>query len=202
MAYQIGRAGLGRRVMHQLDREFSRTLEEREAHERGGIRVISAGPNAFLYVVDTTQALPIEEIEKRYPGLAGRISASRGVGFVLARSQAGPVYFWRGDRYDLGGAGPGPFDEREDRDVVLRDLAALMAMPSAGDLIIYGTGAPEGNVSYIPEVGAHAGPSVDELQTFIVAPSDVTIAAITHPIQLYALFIAYQEPDAAHGRES
>ena len=84
---------------------------------------------------------------------------------------------------------------------MLRDLATLMAMPSAGDLVIYGTGAPEGNVSYIPEVGAHAGPSHDELHTFIVAPSGVTVPTITHPIQLYDLFIAYQEPDADHGRE-
>ena len=201
-AYQIGRTGLGQRVMHQLDRESSPTLEEREAHERGGVRVISAGPNAFLYVVDTPEALGIEEIEQRFPGLAARISARRGVGFVLVRSQTGPVYFWRGDRYELGGAVPGPFDGREDRDLVLRDLAALMAMPSAGDLVIYGTGAPEGNVSYIPEVGAHAGPSHDELHTFIVAPSHVTTPAITHPLELYDLFIAYQETaDPAHRRE-
>jgi Type I phosphodiesterase / nucleotide pyrophosphatase len=38
MAYGIGRTGLGQRVMHQLDPEFSRTLEEREVHERGGFR--------------------------------------------------------------------------------------------------------------------------------------------------------------------
>ena len=76
---------------------------------------------------------------------------------------------------------------------MLRDLATLIAMPSAGDLIIYGTGAPEGNVSYVPEVGAHAGPSPDELHTFIVAPARVTVPPITHPIELYDLFIAYQE---------
>ena len=174
-AYQIGRTGLGLRVMHRLDRESAPPLEEREAHERGGVRVISAGPNAFLYVVDTPEALAIEEIERRFPGLAARISASRGVGFVLARSEEGPVCFWRGTRYDVGGTEKGPFDGREDRDVVLRDLATLMAMPSAGDLVIYGTGAPEGNVSFIPEVGAHAGPSPDELHTFIVAPSGVTV---------------------------
>jgi hypothetical protein len=75
-------------------------------------------------------------------------------------------------------------------------------MPSAGDLIIYGTGAPEGNVSYIPEVGAHAGPSPEELHTFIVAPSRVTVPAITHPLDLYDLFISYQEtPGPAHRRE-
>jgi len=45
-----------------------------------------------------------------------------------------------------------------------------MAMPSAGDLVIYGIGASEGHVSFIPEMGAHAGPSADEMQTFIVRP--------------------------------
>jgi hypothetical protein len=201
-AYRIGRTGLGRRAMHRLDREFSRTLDEREAHERGGVRVISAGPNAFLYVVDSGGPLPIEEIEKRFPRLGERISTSPGVGFVLARSDNGPVYFWRGDRVELVGPPQPPFLDREDRVLVLRDLAALMAMPSAGDLVIYGTGAAEGNVSYIPEVGAHAGPSPDELHTFIVAPSYVTVPTITHPLALYDLFITYQETSGlAHDRE-
>jgi hypothetical protein len=35
----------------------------------------------------------------------------------------------------------------------------------------------------------------------IVAPSGVTGPTITHPTQLYDLSIAYQEPDADHGRE-
>jgi hypothetical protein len=183
--------------MNRIDRESATSGDEREAHERGGVRVISAGPNAFLYIVDTAEPLLVEEIDRRFPGLASRISASRGVGFVLARSETGPVYFWRGTRHELGGTRQGPFDGRADRDMVLRDLATLMAMPSAGDLVIYGTGAPEGDVSYIPEVGAHAGPSPDELHTFIVAPSGVTVPAITHPTQLYDLFMAYQD----HGRK-
>jgi hypothetical protein len=124
------------------------------------------------------------------------------VGFVLARSDKGPVYFWRGNRVELAGPPQAPFLHREDRDLVLRDLIALMAMPSAGDLVIYGTGAAEGNVSYIPEVGAHAGPSPDELHTFIVAPSHVTVPTITHPLALYDLFIGYQETSGlAHDRE-
>ena len=49
-------------------------------------------------------------------------------------------------------------------------------------------------MSYVPEVGAHAGPSPDELHTFIVAPTRVAVPAITHPLALYDLFIAYQEP--------
>ena len=72
----------------------------------------------------------------------------------------------------------GPFAEREDRAVVLRDLATLMAMPSAGDLVVYGIDAPEGHVSFIDEVGAHAGPSPEELHTFIVAPAEARRAGL------------------------
>jgi hypothetical protein len=202
MAYHIGRTGMGRRVMQRVDREFTLNLDEREAYQRGAIRVISAGPNAFVYMVDSPDPVLVEQLDERFPGLASRISASRGVGFVLARSATGPVYFWRGTRYEIGSRAQPPFDERDDCDLVLRDLAALIAMPSAGDLIIYGTGAPEGNVSYIVEAGAHAGPSPDELQTFIVAPDHVDVPPITHPIELYPLFVGYQETSApAHRRD-
>jgi hypothetical protein len=70
-----------------------------------------------------------------------------------------------------------------------------MAMPSAGDLVVYGIDAPEGHVSFIDEVGAHAGPSHEELHTFLVAPADARLPArIDHPIQLYDVFIHYQSP--------
>ena len=53
--------------------------------------------------------------------------------------------------------------------------------------MIYGIDAPEGHVSFIPEAGAHAGPSPEELHTFIVAPPAVRVPGpITHPVQLYA----------------
>ena len=52
---------------------------------------------------------------------------------------------------------------------------------------------PDGTISYIPEIGAHAGPSAEELHTFIVAPIDVELPArITHPLQLYDVFVRYQ----------
>jgi hypothetical protein len=192
-AYRIGEQGLTQRLVHYLDPSFTRDVAEREAHERGGVRVIAAGPNAFLYVVDIAEPLTIEALEKRWPGLAAAISRSRGVGLVLARSLNGPVCFWRGERYLLGNSAPEPLAKREDRDVVLGGLTDLMAMPSAGDLVIYGTDAPEGHVSFIPELGAHAGPSPEELHTFIVHPTHVALPEpITHPLQLYDHFIRYQ----------
>jgi hypothetical protein len=174
---------------------FEPHLDVRQSGERDGIRVISAGPNAFVYFVDTPEPVPLEAIEARWPGLAAALSKSPGVGLVLARTANGPVCFWRGQGHRLDEPDRGPYAEREDRAVVVRDLAALMAMPSAGDLVVYGIDAPEGHVSFIDEVGAHAGPSHDELHTFLVAPVAVRLPVrIDHPIQLYELFIRYQSP--------
>jgi hypothetical protein len=113
---------------------------------------------------------------------------------VLARSPDGPVAFWRGKPCQLSESDPGPFADRPDRAIIFRGIADLMAMRSAGDLVIYGIDAPEGNVSYIPERGAHAGPSADELHTFLIHSPGVPVPApIQHPLELYDLLIQYQE---------
>jgi len=83
------------------------------------VRVIVAGPNAFVYFLDSPHPLAIEEIDQRFPGLADDLSGSRAVGFVLARSGTGPICLWRGKRYLLGGDEAGPFAGREDQAVVL-----------------------------------------------------------------------------------
>ena len=92
---------------------------------------------------------------------------------------------------------PGPFAGRDDLDLVVSGLDDLMAMRTAGDLVIYGLDAADGNVSYIAEIGAHAGPSYEEMHTFLVAPVDVALpAALTHPVQLYDVFMRYQPAEA------
>jgi hypothetical protein len=184
-------AGWFQRFANYLDEEFLRRTDP-EAHERAGVRVIAAGPNALLYAVDAPKPLGIAAIEARFPGLACGLSRSAGVGFVLARSEDGAVCFFRGHRYRLGDGEAGPFEGRADATLVVEGIRDLMAMPSAGDLVIYGIDAPEGHVSYIPEVGAHAGPSPDEMHTFIVYAAGVTLPSpITHPVQLYDHFIRY-----------
>jgi Type I phosphodiesterase / nucleotide pyrophosphatase len=192
-AMKASEAGSPSGTGERLAVDFEPYLDVREAWEREGIRVVSAGPNAFVYFVDTPEPVPLEAIEARCPGLPALLSQSAGVGFVLARAKDGPVCFWRGHGYRLADPEGGPFGEREDRTVVLRDLTALMAMPNAGDLVVYGIDAPDGHVSFIDEIGAHAGPSPEELHTFVVAPSEAGLPAlIDHPLRLYELFIRYQ----------
>src|SRR5882724_1079649 len=196
-AYRSRRApGLFQRFVNYLERDFPRVLGETpQTRERAGIRVISAGPNAFVYFLDFPEPLTLEGIEKRFPALASSISDARGIGIVLVRSASGPLCFWRGRRYALDELQAGPFAGRADVERVVEGIRDLMAMPSAGDLVIYGINAPGGDVSFISEVGAHAGPSADEMQTFIIHPRNADVPApITHPIQLYPYFVRYQEP--------
>jgi hypothetical protein len=160
------------------------------------ILVIAAGPNAFVYFTDSPEPLPLEEIERRYPGAGERLSAHPGIGLVLARSANGAVCWWRGRPMSLDGdGGDGAFAGREDSPVVLAELRQLMTMPSAGDLVLYGTGAGAIDVSFIDERGAHAGPSEAEMNTFLLHPPGAAPAGpLTHPSQLYPHFAAYGEP--------
>ena len=196
--YRSGRApGMFQRFVNYLEKDFPWVLGElKEARERGGVRVIAAGPNAFVYFLDDPQPLTIARIDERLPGMVDELSRDRGVGFILARSEEGPLCFWRGKRYRLGEGDAGPFTGREDLPRVLEGIRDLMAMRCAGDLVLYGLDAPPGNVSFIAETGAHAGPTPDEMQTFVIAPAGVTLPApITHPIQLYPHFLRYQEEE-------
>jgi hypothetical protein len=147
--------------------------------------------------VDSPDPVEAEELELRHPGAAERLSRHPAIGLVLVRSRAGAQCWYRGRRVPIeDGAAPGdgdPFAGREDRDLVLSGLRDLMAMPSAGDLVVYGTGARAGDVSFIAEAGAHAGPSADEMQVFVLHPpaAPVPDAPLTHPIQLYPIFARY-----------
>jgi hypothetical protein len=187
--------GVFQHFLNYLNEDYVRRPDP-EAHEQDGVRVISAGPNAFLYVLDAPKPLDADALARRLPGLAEELSKSPGIGFVLARSPEGPVCFWRGERHHLQeSSSAGPFAGRSDAALVVEGIGDLMRMPSAGDLVIYGTDTPQGHVSFIPEWGAHAGPSRDEMHTFIVHPPDVTMpSSITHPLQLYDHFIRYSTP--------
>jgi hypothetical protein len=191
----VGRApGFFQRFFNYIEDGFPWVLGElKEARERDNVRVICAGPNAFIYFVDDDAPLPIERIEERWPGLAEELSRHPGVGYVFSRGAGGPLCFWRGKRYRLG-AEAGPFAARDDAALVVASVGDLMRMPSAGDLVVYGIDATPGHVSYIPEAGAHAGPSPEELHTFVVAPPDVRLPGpLNHPIQLYPFFVRYLE---------
>jgi hypothetical protein len=186
-ARRAGTEALLQKFMNYLDEDFFRRSDP-EAHEQDGVRAIAAGPNAFLYALDARAPLEGAALERRFPGLADKLARSPGIGYVLARGGNGKALcYWQGNRCELSDTSPGPFAGRADAALVVEAVNGLMAMPSAGDLVIYG-----GNVSFIAEQGAHAGASEHEMQTFIIGPADVALPAVAHPAQLYAHFMRYQ----------
>ena len=195
-AFRTRRApGLFQRFVNYLEQDFALVLGGlRSVREHDGVRVIAAGPNAFVYFLERPEAVGVEWIDRRFPGAVDEISRSPGVGFLLVRAAGGPVCVWRGKRHRLDELAAGPFAGRPDLDRVTEGIRDLMAMPSAGDLVVYGIDAPEGNVSYVPEIGAHAGPSYDELHTFLIHPRAAEVpGALTHPVQLYPFFLGYRD---------
>src|SRR2546425_217910 len=195
-ALRMGRApGFFQRFFNYMEDGFPWILGElKEARERDNVRVIAAGPNAFIYFVDDAAPLAIDRIEKRWPGLAEDLSRHPGVGYVFARGADGPLCFWRGKRFRLSAGTPGPFAGRPGAALVGAGVGGLMALPSARDLVVYGIDAAPGHVSYIAEAGAHAGPSPEELHAFVVAPPAAGLPEpLTHPVQLYPHFVRYVE---------
>jgi hypothetical protein len=68
-----GAAGLFQQFFNYIDADFLRCSDP-EAHEQDGVRVIAAGPNAFLYVLETAAPLDAEILESRFPGLGENLS--------------------------------------------------------------------------------------------------------------------------------
>ncbi len=165
----------------------------------GDLCVVPAGPNVNVYLTDRPGHVPEAEIEVRYPGALARLSRHPGIGLVLSRGAHGLVCHFRGTawRAPLPPGRTGcPLFDRLDRALVVRELEALLAMPRAGDVMIFGHDSPHGCVSYLGERGSHAGPSADELYGFVIAPPGVPLHALAGPDDLHALFAGYAEPAA------
>jgi hypothetical protein len=186
--------GLFQRFLNYLEHDFPwRHGDLPESRQGHGVRVVAAGPNAFVYFLTTDEPVDLEWIDAHWPGLVEGLSRAPGVGLVLARSAGGPVCAVQGKRSRVDGEPLPLLGGRPDEEVVRAGLRELMAMRCAGDLVIYGNESPQGNVSYVHEHGAHAGPSEDEMETFVVAPPGVDLPApLTHPTQLYPHFRAYR----------
>jgi hypothetical protein len=171
---------------------------ERDAVWGRRLCVVPAGPNMNIYLLDHERHVPVEQIEREYPGALETLSRHPGIGFLLARDRGGPVCFFRGIMHSIPPP-PGPtgcplFD-RADRSLVVQELQSLLAMRSSGDIIVYGNYSGSGSVSFLGERGSHAGPSEEELYGFMLASPEISFdfASVTGPRDLYRLFIQYQE---------
>ena len=189
-------SGRGSRRLAAVERH----VRERNAVWVGDLCVVPAGPNVNVYLTHTPARVLAEELEARYPGALVRLSRHPAVGFVLARDARGPLCYYRGALIRIppppGSTGCPVFD-RPDRDVVVRGLEDLLAMPSGGDVILYGHYAARGCVNFLDELGSHAGPTEPELYAFLAAPPHVgfDFTRVSRARDLHPLFARYRAAD-------
>jgi hypothetical protein len=126
------------------------------------------------------------------------------VGVALVRTALGAVALRNGRRFELERGS----DAAEVSRLVGHPLAAtyckdILALRSAGDVVLIGAGAGQ-TVSYPWEFGSHGGIAADEVETFVVHPSELGENAFAHVIRakdLHSFFRSRARPAGSRGEE-
>ena len=175
--------GFGKAVdarARRLARRAARDLEKLGV-PAGELAVVTGGSIAHIYVGRHPDGSSLEEIEARFPQLLPALTASPGIGLVVARrSQGGAVVLRGGERACLSDrpalAGLEPF-QVVGTAALSRVIHAVIDVGTSGDLVVYGAFAGAGNVTFDPELGSHGGIHPDELEAFVVEPDGETLLA-------------------------
>jgi len=117
---------------------------------RTNIRVITAGPNAFIYALGVTTPLDADALRHRFPGLAESLSRIPAWASCWPRGPATDPCFWHGKALPRPRVQLGPFAGLRSPRLFVQGITDLMTMPSAGDLVIMAS-MPPGPRSFILE---------------------------------------------------
>ena len=151
------------------------------------LTVVSSGPLGYVYFSFHDTPRDAGWIETNHPGLLHRLAAHPGMGFVTVRADVPPADdpgpTRRGDVLVIarGGArmtlrdgapverdGEFPFDEAMDPAHVHRGLWRVTLFPRAGDICLWGGGAPAGDITFSEDRGAHSGWTDGEVEAFVM----------------------------------
>jgi hypothetical protein len=163
--------------------------------------VADAGDLAHVYFTETEEPLPLEALEARHGAQLRAVLTCPGSGIVVVRGgKAGFAY--QGGRWrDL--SEPSSLDDvlGYDRELLRRYLAEMAAMPSAGDLVVFGAGATGGDVAYAWEFGSHGGVGNGDVDIFFIRPWNVDVGDLAGkgPADLHRFFSERFVPARADG---
>jgi hypothetical protein len=184
----LGKAALGwaRHTAKALD-----AAQPPRIRADGPLLVVPAGDIAHVYSTEVPEPCLEAELRARHPGLLERCANSPVVGIALVRTPTGPVALRNGRRFELERAN----DAAEVSRLIGHPLAAtyckdILALRSAGDVVLIGAGAGQ-TVSYPWEFGSHGGIAAEEVETFVVHPTELGENAFAHvirPRELHAFF--------------
>ncbi len=188
-----------RAYIRRTQKQLVKLTEEVDLDVLLDVFVVSSGPVAFVYWTQIPEPLTYEQLEQIHPHLVDKLLAHDGIGMISVRLADGDVLV-RGrhgqaivGEFSLRTSGVLPCDSSPRRREILAQIRRLTLFSRAGDLCIWGGGAPAGHVSYSFEFGAHSGWTDEETQTFIISPAYVTedFSRIYQHPQFYEYFRRY-----------
>ncbi len=169
---------------------------------RPPIVVADAGDLAHVYVTETSAPMTLQELQTRWPAQLRATLDCPGSGIVAVRGGSSGFAFHRGRRFDLAEAGALEGVLGYDGERLRGYLQQMVATPSAGDLIVFGAGAPGGDVAFSWEFGSHGGVGYGDVETFFIHPwfVDMDGPSVMGPLDLHRFFTRRFVPD--HGDHS
>jgi hypothetical protein len=159
---------------------------------------------ANVYFTDLPRTPDLSTIEEIAPGLLDALTGHPGIGIVLARSAGHTIALHCRDRVCLETATAeeiaflAALDEPE---LVRQQLLALAAMPSAGDLLVFGAYDGTRVINFEDHGGAHGGLGGVQMFPFMAAPAELAPAfePMTDATHLHPFFARrYQLNARAH----
>ncbi len=164
------------------------------------VTVVTGGSIAHVYLDGQPDPRRLDEIERGWPHLVGALTRCEAVGLIVARARGGPVVLVDGKAVPLADrarlARLPPF-RAVGVELLAGRLAEVAASPRSGDLVLFGAFARAGNVAFDFELGSHGGVHPDELDCFLIHPSDVAVPldGVVRAEELHRFFRArYVEP--------
>jgi len=145
--------------------------------EGTSLLVCVSGGLAHIYREGAPRPLRLAEMTSLYPGLVEGLASHAGIGFVLARDDDGAALMIGRDgvrNLDTGElrGDADPLAPYWDRELWTRELAALLAHPHAGDLVVNGARLPGRRVVVFEEqLGSHGGLGGPQNEPFILLPA-------------------------------
>ena len=148
---------------------------------------------ANVYFTDLNHTPDLATVEDLAPGLLESLVNHPGIGIVVVRSAGHTLALYRGHRICLEKASAeeiaflAHLDEPE---LVREQLLALAAMPSAGDLLVFGAYDGQRVINFEDHGGAHGGLGGVQMFPFVAAPAALAdqFAGMTDATDLHPFF--------------
>jgi hypothetical protein len=150
--------------------------------------VVEAGNFSHIYLEPRQAALEASEVVARHPAVLSRILSQPDVGLVALRRGTGAVAIIGGGVYGPREVANAPLAAEFSRQAVVDLLEELPAMPTAGDLVLYGQSVSKrGTVGFAWEFGSHGGLTTMETNSVMCWPSEspVDLSGLHHCVELH-----------------